>query len=90
MHGGFGMGGFLPLLSTLLFLILVAVGIVILVRFLNLQRTRLGPSPSGESRPLEILKERYARGEIDTEEYAERKRILTGGDLSDQSSEKPT
>ncbi|MCK5351815.1 SHOCT domain-containing protein [bacterium] len=28
---------------------------------------------------MEILRERYAKGEIDTDEFEERKRILEGG-----------
>lgn len=32
----------------------------------------------GEDRALEILRERYARGEISKEEYEERKRVLKG------------
>jgi putative membrane protein len=39
------------------------------------------PPPSAPPRPddpLEILRARYARGEIDDEEYERRRRILTG------------
>jgi putative membrane protein len=35
--------------------------------------------------PLDILKKRYARGEINTEEYQEKKKILES-DLAKQSS----
>jgi putative membrane protein len=37
--------------------------------------TRGGPAPG--SRALDILEERYARGEIDHEEYEDRKRRLS-------------
>jgi putative membrane protein len=45
------------------------------------QRTGPGwgapPTPRPDD-PLEILRQRYARGEIDDEEYERRRRILTG------------
>ncbi len=67
---GFGMG-----LGMLVFLGLIAVGIVLLVR------GSAAPSePRRErSRALEILDERFARGEIDREEYEERRRVLESG-----------
>jgi len=34
---------------------------------------------SKASDPLEILRERYARGEVDDEEYERRRKILSGG-----------
>jgi putative membrane protein len=37
--------------------------------------------PKQEGSPEEILKERFARGEIDAEEYEERHRILREEDL---------
>jgi len=69
---GFGMG-----LVWLLFLGLIVVGVVLLVRYL----WGAGGTPSRPegNRALDILDERFARGEIDRQEYEERRRILTGG-----------
>ena len=38
------------------------------------------PTGVGPQQAREILDERYARGEIDTQEYQERRRALEGGD----------
>jgi putative membrane protein len=68
-HGaGFG-GGFMWI-----FWILIIFAIVMLIRAGSRN------SKSGEHRdtPLEILEKRYARGEIDDEEYAHRKQELGG------------
>lgn len=67
---GFGMG-----LGMLLFLALIVVGIVLLLRPI------VGSSePRRErSRAIEILDERFARGEIDRAEYEERRRVLESG-----------
>lgn len=70
-----GWWGFGMMLSSLLFLALIVVGIVFVVR----------PSSEGSGtarRPernsaLDILDERFARGEIDQQEYEERRRILS-------------
>jgi putative membrane protein len=53
---------------------LIVVAIVLLVRWLtNTGRARSG---AGEDRALAILRERYARGEIDKSEFEARKRDL--------------
>ena len=67
MMGGFGWWWFMPIFM-IIFWGLVIWGIVALVRGLSGSRS----SDSGSSRPdsaLEVLKKRYARGEIDKEEY---------------------
>ncbi len=69
---GFGM-----MLAMLLFLALIVVGVVFVVRSTSEGgRTR---TQSESSRALDILDERFARGELDQQEYEERRRILTGG-----------
>jgi putative membrane protein len=68
MGGGMMMGGMM--LGMLLFWTLVIVGIVLLVRFIW-DRTA-----GGHSDALSILQERFARGEINREEYEERRNIL--------------
>jgi putative membrane protein len=73
MHGGYGLpfwligAGF-----RLAFLAALAVGIVFLIRRFSRQDWR---RPREES-PLEILQKRYARGEIDKEQFEEMKRNI--------------
>jgi putative membrane protein len=78
-HYGWGMGGLMfgGGLVMLLFwggLILLA---VLLVRWLG----GMAPPAAGD-RPrqgaIEVLEERYARGEIDQQEFESRRRVLTG------------
>jgi putative membrane protein len=71
-YSGWGMG--FGMVFMLLFWVLVILGIAALIRWLMTQS-----SPSRGSRdksPLEIVKERYARGEINREEYEQKKQDL--------------
>ncbi len=75
MMGGFGWWWFMPIFM-ILFWVLVIWAVVALVRGVS----RPSDSDSGSSRPdsaLEVLKRRYARGDISREEYEEKKRDLT-------------
>ncbi|MGB8657757.1 MAG: SHOCT domain-containing protein [Candidatus Zixiibacteriota bacterium] len=69
MMWGFGWAG------TMIFWILVVVGIVFLVKWL-LEKDRK-TSDVRES-AIDILKKRYARGEIDKEEFEKKKMDLSG------------
>ena len=59
-------------------LVLVVVAAVALVRWLGAGGQGAGPQGTASKSALDILSDRYARGEIDTAEYEERKRTLTG------------
>ncbi|MFZ7110422.1 MAG: SHOCT domain-containing protein [Desulfatiglandales bacterium] len=76
MVGGWGMGWFGGVFM-LLFWVLVIVGLVFLIKWL-IQSTKgeSGRAPSNSSRALEILRERYARGDIDKQEFEEKKKDL--------------
>lgn len=66
-----------PLFMILVLAVVIAVA-VLLVRWLGGPWHSVQPPyhmPPGRT-PLDILKERYARGEIDKEEFEERRRIL--------------
>jgi putative membrane protein len=70
MDGGMMNGMMGPMLiGMLLFWGLVIVGLVLLVRMVW---SRISTSPNA----LSTLQERLARGEIDREEYGERRRVL--------------
>ena len=70
MGGGWGMGFGGPF--AILFWILVIVSVVVLVKWLVDQSS----ASKDKSPPLEILRERYARGEINREEYEQKKKDL--------------
>lgn len=72
MTGGFGFGG----IFMILWWALIIVGIVVLVKWLATSFGAGGRSGGG-SKALDLLKERYARGEIDEQEFQMRKRDLT-------------
>ncbi|HUZ02749.1 MAG TPA: SHOCT domain-containing protein [Thermomicrobiaceae bacterium] len=57
-------------------MILVAILIAIVVWLLVRQRAVAPGTRSGADNALAVLRERFARGEISAEEYAERRRVL--------------
>ena len=66
-------GGFIWLILLLLMLLLVGGGIAVVVWFVvqssQGSRQRPGQEPQREDQALEILRRRYAAGEIDREEF---------------------
>ncbi len=72
MGGGMGIG----MLLAMVFWLLLIVGAVLLVVW-ALQKFVIGGSGNVEESALDILKKRYARGEISREEYEEKKRDLS-------------
>ena len=62
---------------ALLLLIIAIVAAVALVRFISGGRDGAG-SPDRQSRALDLLEERYAKGEIDREEYLQKKGDIGG------------
>ena len=86
MGGGDGWGWLWPFhfLIPLLFLALVIAAIVLAVRYAMgwggrpIGSGMMGYGVERRSSALNVLEERYARGEINREEYLEKKRDITG------------
>ncbi|WP_240911725.1 SHOCT domain-containing protein [Thermococcus sp. LS1] len=72
---GFGYFGWFGAIFMLLFWILIIVGVVWFIKWI-IEQSSGGTSKKSA---LEILDEKYARGEIDDEEYERRKRKLLEG-----------
>ena len=66
-----GAGGLIMMLMMLVFWGLVIAGLVVGLRWLIGQAR-----PTGRDEALEILRQRYARGEIDKQEFDARRRDL--------------
>ena len=74
MWGG-GWGGMLFGLIMMLLVIAAIVAVVVLVVRVLARAGSGTAKPSGKT-PTDILEERFARGEIDSEEFEERRRVL--------------
>ena len=75
MMGYWGMGWFGGIFM-IVFWILILVGLVFVIRWLVQATGKGAHSAQSGSRAMDILKERYARGEIDREEFEQRRRDL--------------
>jgi putative membrane protein len=69
MGGGFAM---------VVFWVLVIMLVVLAVRWFSASGPRRDDAMPADKTPLQILQERYARGEIEKDEYEERRRTLGG------------
>lgn len=67
-----GMGAWGWMMMTAFWLVVIALVIWTV-------RSTTGSPPRDENQALRILDERFARGEIDRDEYGERRRVLEGG-----------
>jgi putative membrane protein len=78
MMGGWGYGGYgfgvLHMVFWVVILIAVVVGIVWLVRSMTSAGART--LPARRSAGLDVLEERYARGEVNRDEYLQKKRDI--------------
>jgi len=75
--GSWGWGwGVFGALHMVLWWVLIILGIVVLIKWLAGSGSRAERETG--SRALEVLKERYARGEIGKDEFEQKKRDLSG------------
>jgi putative membrane protein len=70
---GFGYGGWMMALGGLFWLLIFAVVVAVIVRATH---TAWPPNRQLRSTGLDILEERYARGEIQRDEYLQKKQDL--------------
>lgn len=80
MMGGYGFGyGPVHLIFWVVILIAIIVGIVFMVRSMTFAGGHhMAHMPPKRSAGLDVLEERYARGEINREEYLEKKKDIAG------------
>jgi putative membrane protein len=67
-----GWGYALMTISMVLFWGLIIAGVVVLVRYLGRGQQQAGAAPPQQATPEQVLAERFARGDIDEDQYRQR------------------
>ena len=75
MMGEWGMGWFGGIFM-IIFWVLILVGLIFLIKWLIQTTNRSKSDACSRNRALDILKERFARGEIDAAEFEEKKKVI--------------
>jgi putative membrane protein len=73
---GWGYGGWFMGIINIIFWVVVIIGIVYLIKYLSFLAKQSGQQSKETDSALDILRERYAKGEINKEEFEEKKKIL--------------
>ncbi len=77
MGGCFSGGiGWIGMILSIIFFIAIIVGVILLVVWIVKRMTHSPIEPKSDMKALEVLKERYAKGEINKEQYEEIKKDL--------------
>ena len=58
------------------FWVVVIIGVIYLIKWLSASSKQSGKETKGGNTALDILRERYAKGEINREEFEEKKKVL--------------
>ncbi len=77
MGGGYGVGSIIGFFMMIVFFILIIVGVVLLIKWL-VEQTSRGAHPHSMmgDQALDILRQRYAKGEISKEEFDQMRKDL--------------
>ena len=84
-HGGVGLFAFVWFLVSIAFLVLLVLLVVLAIRWLLRSLSASGAATpgrpgssaaTGDDAALAVLRERFARGEIDADEFEQRRRTL--------------
>jgi putative membrane protein len=87
---GFGWGWFMMAFGGVLWIALLVILVWALIRWLERKARVSGPSGSASPSALEILRQRYARGEIDATTFEQmRERLQATEHVPDASQEVP-
>ena len=78
MGGFFGGGiGWIGMILGFIFFILIIIGIILLIVWIVKRTNQPGTEVRTDNKALEALKERYAKGEINKEQYESIKKDLS-------------
>jgi putative membrane protein len=82
MWPGWGMGGWSMAIWVFFGVVLTALVVVAVLALLRLAKgSGLPGQPATPSSPEQLLAQRYARGEIDEDEYTQRRQVLQASQL---------